>query len=94
MLSLAIGNGALQSEDDLFGGLGLLSEDGLGLTSVSLLLAVVTTFALSCRESLPFLYCVTLWTVCFLHLAAAQKVRRVLGTFTIFKCFFKFYTGD
>jgi hypothetical protein len=27
--------GALQSESDLFGGFSLLSEDGLGLTSVS-----------------------------------------------------------
>merc|ERR1712105_221616 len=53
MLSLAIGNGALQSEDDLFGGLGLLSEDGLGLTSVSILLAVVTTFALSLQRVCP-----------------------------------------
>jgi len=55
MLSLAICNGALQSEDDLFGGLGLLSEDGLGLTSVSLLLAVVTTFALSLQRVLALL---------------------------------------
>merc|ERR1719378_1535753 len=34
-LVLALAIGALQTEDDLLGGLGLLSEDGLGLTSVS-----------------------------------------------------------
>ena len=33
---------ALQSEGDFLGGFGLLSEDGLGLTSVSRLLPVVT----------------------------------------------------
>jgi len=44
ILSLAVR--ALQPEDDLLGGLGLLSEDGLGLSTVSLLLAVVTTLAL------------------------------------------------
>ena len=32
------------------------------------------------RESLPFLYCVTLWGWCFPHFL--QKVRRVFGTFT------------
>lgn len=35
--------GALHSQHDLLGGLGLLSEDGLGLTSESSLLAVVTS---------------------------------------------------
>ena len=34
------------------------------------------------RESLPFLYCVTLWGWCFPHFL--QKVRRVFGTFTMF----------
>ena len=51
-------------EDDLFRGLGLLSEDGLGLTSVSLLLAVVTTFALSLQRVLALLvlrHFVDLW---------------------------------
>merc|ERR1719295_1394599 len=45
----------LESEDDLFRGLGLLSEDGLGLTSVSLLLTVVTPLALSLERILAFL---------------------------------------
>merc|ERR1719309_1703360 len=45
-LVLALAVGAFEPKDDLLRGLGLLSEDGLGLTSVSLLLAIVTTLAL------------------------------------------------
>ena len=41
---LAAGAGEL--EDDLLGGLGLLVEDGLGLTTITLLLGVVTALAL------------------------------------------------
>ena len=33
----------------------------------------------------PALYCETLWIVCFLHFFDLQKVRLVLGTFTIMK---------
>ena len=40
-LVLPLALGALQPEDQLLGGLGLLPQDGLGLTSESLLLAVV-----------------------------------------------------
>merc|ERR1711942_277649 len=54
-LVLALAISALQSEDDLLGGLGLLSEDGLGLSSVSLLLAIVTPLALSLERVLAFL---------------------------------------
>merc|ERR1711942_517975 len=54
-LIFALAIRAFQSEDDLFGGLGLLSEDGLGLTSVSFLLAVVTTLALSLQRVLALL---------------------------------------
>merc|ERR1711875_86537 len=54
-LVLALAISALQSEDDLLGGLGLLSEDGLGLTSVSLLLAIVTPLALGLERVLAFL---------------------------------------
>lgn len=39
--------GAFESKDDLLGGLGLLVEDGFGLTTVSRLLSVVTTLTLS-----------------------------------------------
>lgn len=35
--------GALHSQDDFLGGLGLLSEDWLGLSSESRLFSVVTT---------------------------------------------------
>jgi len=51
-LSLGLAAGALQSQDDFLGGLGLLVEDGLRLTSVSGLLAVVS--ALSLREQRGF----------------------------------------
>lgn len=44
--------GALETENDLLGGLGLLVEDGLGLTTVTLLLPVVTTLTLSVERSL------------------------------------------
>merc|ERR1719445_1243245 len=54
-LVLALAISALQTEDDLLGGLGLLSEDGLGLTSVSLLLAIVTPLALGLERVLAFL---------------------------------------
>jgi len=54
-LVLALAIGALQTEDDLLGGLGLLSEDGLGLSSVSLLLAIVTPLALGLERVLAFL---------------------------------------
>jgi len=47
--------GALESEHDLLGGLGLLVEDGLGLTTVTLLLPVVTTLTLSVQRSLTSL---------------------------------------
>lgn len=40
-LVLLLAHTALHSEDDLLGGLGLLLENGLGLTTVTLLLAVV-----------------------------------------------------
>merc|ERR1711942_389204 len=54
-LIFALAIRAFQSEDALFRGLGLLSEDGLSLTSVSLLLSVVTPLALSLERILAFL---------------------------------------
>jgi hypothetical protein len=51
-LGLGLALGALQSEHDLLGGLGLLVEDGLGLTTVTALLPVVTTLTLSEKGSL------------------------------------------
>ena len=41
-----LAHGALETQHDLLGGLGLLLEDGLGLTTVTLLLAHVTTLTL------------------------------------------------
>lgn len=35
------------------------------------------------RDSLPFLYWVTLWSVCFLHSLPLQKVRLCFGMFTL-----------
>jgi len=45
-LPLSLALQALKTKDQLLGGLGLLPEDGLGLTSETLLLAVVTPPAL------------------------------------------------
>ena len=47
--------GALQSEGDFLGGLGLLAEDGLGLTSITRLLAVITSSTLRSLALLTFL---------------------------------------
>lgn len=44
--SLSLALVALEPEGDFLGGLGLLSEDGLGLSSVTRLLAVVTSSSL------------------------------------------------
>jgi hypothetical protein len=54
-LCLGLASCALQSEDDLLGGLGPLVEDGLGLTSVTGLLTVVTTLTLGEQRSLASL---------------------------------------
>jgi hypothetical protein len=43
---LTLAGGALKTKNDLLGGLGLLVEDRLGLTSVTGLLSVVTTLTL------------------------------------------------
>merc|ERR1712189_28201 len=44
--------GAFQTEDDLFGGLSLLTEDGFCLTTETGLFSVVTTLTLSVQRSL------------------------------------------
>lgn len=51
-LGLGLALGALQSEHDLLGGLGLLVEDGLGLTTITALFPVVTTLTLGEKGSL------------------------------------------
>lgn len=45
-LLLGLASSALEAQDDLLGGLGLLVEDGLGLTTVTTLLPVVTALTL------------------------------------------------
>ena len=45
-LHLVLARHTLQSQDDLFGRLGLLVEDWLGLATVTLLLSVVTSLSL------------------------------------------------
>ena len=51
-LSLGLAGGALQSEDNLLGGLSLLVENLLGLTTVTALLTVVTTLTLGVKGGL------------------------------------------
>ena len=46
-LMLVLANSAFQTQDNLLGSLGFLVEDGLGLTTVTALLAVVTALSLS-----------------------------------------------
>ncbi len=64
--SLSLALVALQSEGDFLGGLGLLSEDRFGLSTISWLFAVVTSSALSSLALLTllvlsnFVDCVTL----------------------------------
>lgn len=45
-LLLGLAGSALKTQDNLLGGLGLLVEDGLGLTTVTTLLPVVTALTL------------------------------------------------
>lgn len=51
-LELGLALDALQSQHDLLGSLGLLVEDGLGLTTITRLLAVVTSLTLGKQRSL------------------------------------------
>ena len=54
-LALGLALDALQSQDNLLGGLGLLVEDGLGLTTITGLLAVITTLSLGEKRGLASL---------------------------------------
>lgn len=54
-LELGLALDALQSQHDLLGSLGLLVEDGLGLTTITRLLAVVTSLSLSEQRGLASL---------------------------------------
>jgi hypothetical protein len=61
-LLLGLAGSALETEDDLLGGLGLLVEDGLGLTTVTALLPVVTALTLGVQGGL----CSKIRTLAFL----------------------------
>lgn len=54
-LGLGLADDALKTKNNLLGGLGLLVEDLLGLTTVTGLLTVVTTLTLSVKGSLTSL---------------------------------------
>lgn len=51
-LFLGLAGSALKTQDNLLGGLGLLVENGLGLTTVTTLLPVVTTLTLGVQGGL------------------------------------------
>lgn len=54
-LALGLALDALQSQDNLLGGLGLLVENGLGLTTITALLSVVTALSLGEQRGLTSL---------------------------------------
>lgn len=51
-LLLGLAGGALETQHDLLGRLGLLVEDGLGLTTITALLSVVTALTLGIQRGL------------------------------------------
>ena len=62
-LLLGLAGSALEAEDDLLGGLGLLVEDGLGLTTVTALLPVVTALTLGVQGGLyPRIRTLAFWS--------------------------------
>ena len=67
-LMLVLANGAFQPQHHLFRGLGLFTEDGFGLTSVTGLLAIVTPFSLGMQTGLS-------------SLVLGDLVRRVFAAF-------------
>ena len=54
-LSLGLADGAFQTEDNLLGGLSLLVENLLGLTTITALLTIVTTLSLGIEGGLTSL---------------------------------------
>lgn len=58
-LLLGLASSALETQDNLLGGLGLLVEDGLGLTTVTTLLPVVTTLTLGVQGGLSMTICIS-----------------------------------
>lgn len=58
-LLLGLALRALKTQDDLLGSLGLLVEDGLGLTTITTLLPVVTTLTLGGQRGLYHNICIS-----------------------------------
>lgn len=63
-LLLGLARSALETQDDLLGGLGLLVEDGLGLTTVTTLLPIVTTLTLGEKGGLEIFVSVEVRETC------------------------------
>ena len=61
-LCLGLASCALQSQHNLLGGLSLLVENWLGLTTITGLLAIITTLSLSEKGSLKYMSSCTLST--------------------------------
>jgi hypothetical protein len=83
-LLLGLAGSALKTQDDLLGGLGLLVEDRLGLTTVTALLPVVTTLTLGEQGGLIDPSSVPVptrlpWRVGCIHLASLVLGDLVLG---------------
>lgn len=91
-LLLVLADGAFETQHNFLGGLCLLVEDGLGLSSVPVLeqthpdcLRSYLRFPCAKSDAFPVLYCVTLCAVCLRHVLPLQKVLRVFGMLTIEK---------
>jgi hypothetical protein len=67
--------GALELEGNLLGGLGLLVENGLGLTTITRLLAIVTALTLSIERRLTSLVLSDLVSLVLVALAAVSPDR-------------------
>merc|ERR1711970_244445 len=85
ILTLAVG--ALQPENDLFGGLCLLPEDRFRLTAISLLFAVVTAFPLGRQRVFTFLILRNLMQRVFSAFGGSAKGTTGLGDIHHFRSF-------
>ena len=75
MERLGLGLGALELEDDLLGVLGLLPEDGLGLSTESLLLHIISPLSLGHQRVLALLVLGHLVHGVLLFLPAVSSLR-------------------
>lgn len=75
-LHLVLADGALETQDDLLSRLCLLVEDGLGLTTVTALLAIITTLSLGEQRRLSGLVlCDLVLGVWYRSVCGLQMVR-------------------